>query len=214
MKTPSFAYENKHWQHSLSVAGIDSAGLGALAGPVVAAAVMFPLSFSKERGVGGEVIRDSKTLSAKQREKAAIWIKANTIWAVGQAGPREIDRINIKQADHLAMLRAVQALAQKPGRLLIDGSPAKLDTDIICEHIIKGDQVSYSIAAASILAKTHRDNIMEILSEERPEYGFAGHKGYGSAGHLQALKEHGPCSEHRQTYAPVRRALTKYQATA
>ncbi len=230
MQTPSFAPEARYWQQGIKlIAGIDEVGMGALAGPVVAGAVVFrsflPLtkgeikppeaSLAKggrgwEKEQGGLLIRDSKTLSPRQREKAATWIRVHALaWAVGEATVEEINTLNIRIASHLAMRRAVDTLSVQSEMLLIDGHPASPHPRVPAANLIKGDQRSFSIAAASILAKVHRDALMVKLHMAFPDYNFAGHKGYGSAQHLAALKEFGPTSHHRATYAPIARLLTK-----
>ncbi len=182
--------------------------MGALAGPVVAAAVVFNNSTQAEKSSEklsiNVSIRDSKTLSTGQREKAACWIKEFALsWAVGSASVDEITALNIRGAAHLAMQRAVDKLKVKPDLLLIDGNPAQPHPNIIAVNIVKGDALSYSIAAASIIAKVHRDNLMTKLDSLFPIYGFAQHKGYGSRDHLAMLNKHGPSLHHRPTYAPV-----------
>jgi ribonuclease HII len=192
------------------IAGIDEAGRGPLAGPVVAAAVVLPPQFAD----GG--IKDSKLLTAKQREQLAPIIKANAIsWGLGIVDVEEIDRSNILKATLMAMAKACQSLTPAPDYLLIDGNQTiPADFFILAEPynrhppkqaaIIKGDRICLSIAAASIIAKVTRDEIMVELHARYPQYGFAGHKGYGSAAHLEALRRHGPSPAHRRTFAPVR----------
>jgi ribonuclease HII len=180
------------------VAGLDEAGSGCWAGPVFAAAVILPTDSRIA------LIRDSKTLSPRQRAEAAALIKERaTAWAVGSASPEEIDRLNIRRAGALAMRRALEALAVAPDHVLIDaftlpGCPYPQ------KGIIRGDAKVKCIAAASIIAKTERDAFMLRLDAEHPQYGFAVHKGYGTAMHHEALKKHGPSAVHRMTYAPVR----------
>lgn len=162
-------------------------------------------------GKGGfALIRDSKTLSAKQREKAVEWIKSNAMaWAIGEASVAEITTLNIRAASHLAMRRAVDSLTILPQLLLIDGTPAEPHPAIPAANFIDGDAYIFSIAAASILAKVHRDAIMVALDQEYPAYQFAGNKGYGSRLHLVALGSHGASPHHRPTYAPVAATLAK-----
>ncbi len=156
---------------------------------------------------GRELIRDSKQLTERQREKAAVWIKENAVaWAVGEASVEEIDTINIRRASHLAMQRAVDALKVTPGMLLIDGTAAQPHPRIPAVNIIKGDQLCYSIAAASILAKVRRDKTMVKLARRFPGYGWDSNKGYGSAIHLAALCRLGITKHHRQSYAPIAKA--------
>lgn len=208
---PSFSIEQEYWsQDILHIAGLDEAGMGALAGPVVAAAVVFSQeqaeAFQKE--TVNIPVRDSKLLSARQREKAADLIRNRALcFAIGSASVEEIDSMNIRNASHLAMRRAIEGLTIEPAMLLIDGTSASIHPTIFSLSLIKGDQLSYSIAAASILAKVTRDAILQKLDVEFPAYGFASHKGYGAAIHMAALKEHGATAHHRKSYAPVARAL-------
>jgi ribonuclease HII len=193
-----------------SVAGLDEVGRGPLAGPVVAAAVVLP------RGYMHAEIRDSKLLSPKQRDRLAPVIQQHAeSWGLGVVEVDEIDRINILQASLLAMVKALDALKAQPDCLLIDGNqaiPAKLFqgsrwlsmASPFQQTIVKGDQLCLSIAAASIIAKVARDEMMVGYDRQFPEYGFAGHKGYGSAAHLAALRRHGPSPIHRKSFAPVR----------
>jgi len=184
------------------IAGVDEAGRGPLAGPVVAAAVIL------DPGSAIAGLADSKKLSARRREALAITIRGQALhWSVGVATVAEIDEINILQAALLAMQRAVQTLAVLPTRLLIDGD--KLPKSLPCpaESIIRGDQTVACISAASILAKTHRDALMATVDAHYPEYGFNQHKGYGTAQHLAALARLGVTPWHRRSFAPVRRVL-------
>jgi ribonuclease HII len=192
------------------IAGLDEVGRGPLAGPVVAAAVVLP------RGFVHAEIKDSKLLSPKQRERLAPLIQQQAeSWGLGIVEVEEIDRINILQASLLAMVKALDALPMPPDCLLIDGNqpiPAKLFQgsrwsalpSAFQQTIVKGDQLCLSIAAASIVAKVARDEMMIGFDRQFPEYGFAGHKGYGSAAHLEALRRHGPSPIHRLSYKPVR----------
>jgi ribonuclease HII len=202
---PSFEHEEQYWNQGITmIAGIDEVGMGCLAGPVVAAAVIW-----RPDTEIAAVIRDSKQLSEKQRANAEVFIKEHAIvWAVGEASVAEIKGLNIRKASHVAMHRAVAGLKIQPEILLIDGNPAQPHPAIPAVNIIKGDQLSFSIAAASILAKVHRDRFMQQLDTHFPAYGFAGHKGYGAPLHLAALKEHGPTVHHRASYAPVAALLT------
>jgi ribonuclease HII len=179
------------------VCGIDEAGRGPLAGPVVAAAVML----DPARPIVG--LNDSKKLSEKRREALALEIREKALaWSVAEASPTEIDRINILQATFLAMQRAVAGLRVLPARAVVDGNrcPALA---IPVEAVVKGDGKIAAIAAASILAKTARDKGMRELHERYPQYGFDRHMGYPTALHLAALKTHGPCPEHRKSFGPV-----------
>ena len=180
------------------IAGIDEVGRGPLAGPVVAACIVLPEGFDLTG------INDSKKLTERQRERADERIRRDALaLALGVVGPDEIDRINILRATHQAMRLAFLALSPVPDYVLIDGLPVR---DFPCpmqQAIIKGDSHSASIAAASIVAKVARDNLMRQYDAVYPEYGFAGHKGYGAATHLAALRQHGPCPIHRRSFAPV-----------
>jgi ribonuclease HII len=179
------------------VAGVDEAGRGCLFGPVFAAAVIL----DKRRPVRG--LQDSKQLSADRREELAAVIKDRAVaWAVAEASNSEIDRMNIYQASRLAMLRAVKALAPSPDYLLLDAM--RLELGIAQESLIRGDARCRSIAAASILAKTARDASMGEWDRIYPDYGLAGHKGYCTRIHLEALARLGPTPHHRFSFAPVR----------
>ena len=182
------------------IAGIDEAGRGPLAGPVVAAAVI--LSDIPIAGVG-----DSKQISALQRDKVAQLICKQAIaWAVAWVKPKDIDRLNILQATLLAMQKAVTRLVQQPTKALIDGNCCP-QLSMPAEAIIKGDSKIACIGAASILAKVVRDRFMAIfLDKKYPQYGFAQHKGYPTALHKLALQQHGPCAAHRFSYKPVQDA--------
>jgi ribonuclease HII len=180
------------------VAGVDEAGRGPLAGPVVAAAVVLPHGFALDG------LNDSKKVSAAKREQlhAILTTTAGILWAVAEAAVEEIDRLNILRATHLAMARAVQGLPSKPDHALVDGLPVR---GLPVDHtaVVEGDTLSLSIAAASIIAKVTRDRLMVELDTRFPQYGFARHKGYGVREHLVALRKHGPCPAHRRTFAPV-----------
>ncbi|MEP7274760.1 MAG: ribonuclease HII [Betaproteobacteria bacterium] len=181
----------------LLVAGVDEAGRGPLAGPVVAAAVIL----DRKRPVDG--LRDSKLLTGAARDRLAREIRANAIaWAVAAADVAEIDTLNILQASLLAMRRAIEALAVSPSEALIDGDRCP---SLACPSraIVKGDRDVPAISAASILAKTVRDAMLVDLDRLYPLYGFAQHKGYATAVHLAALNRHGPCPAHRRSFAPV-----------
>ena len=183
------------------VAGVDEAGRGPLAGPVVAAAVIL----DDQRPIKG--LNDSKKLSAKQREKLYDEIRAKALCcSVAQASVDEIDQLNILQATLLAMKRAVEGLRLKPAKVLVDGNRLPV-LDVLAEAIVKGDATVPAISAASILAKVTRDRWCAELDAAYPQYGFAGHKGYGTAEHLAALQAHGACPEHRKTFAPVTAVL-------
>nr|VFJ48329.1 MAG: RNase HII [Candidatus Kentron sp. DK] len=180
------------------IAGVDEAGRGPLAGPVVAAAVILDPD-NPIPGVG-----DSKKLSAGRREKLAILIRERSIaWALGRADAGEIDALNILQASLLAMRRAVLALPVAPVRVLVDGNRAP-DLPFEVRTIVGGDGTEPAIGAASILAKVARDAEMVVLDGRYPQYGFARHKGYPTRAHVAALREHGPCPIHRFSFGPVR----------
>ncbi|MFH1354464.1 MAG: ribonuclease HII [bacterium] len=209
IKNPTFDYEKQYWDEGVKlIAGVDEVGMGALAGPVAAAAVVFNRDVKIQTAT--VAIRDSKQLSEKQRVKAAKWIKENAAaWAVGEASIEEITELNILRASHLAMQRAVKGLPVQPDLLLIDGRPAKINTVMPRINIIKGDSLSLSIAAASIMAKVYRDGLMIELDKKYPAYGFASHKGYGSLTHRMALKKYGAVPCHRPTYEPVLQVLDR-----
>ncbi len=180
------------------IAGIDEAGRGPLAGPVAAAAVILPKNYHCPG------LDDSKKISPSKRQilYQQITNHPDISWAVATADREEIDRLNILQATHLAMRRAVEALSPLPDHCLIDGLPVK-NFPIPHDGIIKGDGLSLSIAAASIIAKVTRDWIMFELDQEFPQFGFAKHQGYGTKMHLEALRIHGPCCQHRRSFKPV-----------
>lgn len=185
-----------------AIAGIDEAGRGPLAGPVLAAAVMLA------PGQTIEGVNDSKKLSEKQRERLFERIMAEALAVgVGEASAELIDRINILQATRQAMLAAVTNLTLAPDYLLIDGI-TKIASPLPQQTIKQGDSRSASIAAASIIAKVTRDRLMREYDLLYPQYGFAGHKGYGSAAHLAALRSHGPCPIHRATFGGVKELLS------
>ena len=206
---PSFAPEEGVRAKYSSIAGIDEAGRGPLAGPVFAAAVIFPANYNPE---WLPLLDDSKKLSEKRREELFILIADDPklYTAIEQATAKEIDEINILQATHLAMRRAAQALKQAPDFCLIDGLPVK-EFPFPSNGLVKGDSKSYSIAAASILAKVARDHLMIDLAKRYPQYEFQRHKGYGTKIHLEALQAHGPCPEHRLSFRPVQNAAEAHQ---
>ncbi len=230
------AYENGCYARGFKcVAGLDEAGRGTWAGPVVAAAVILPrellnaisdFSNSKiESPTSMPDIKDSKLLTARKRDVLASWIRDRAVsWGVGVVDSQEIDRINILNASLLAMTQALNHLYPKPDCILIDG-PHKIPPEILGKvqnlrdvqidlsqlgrfprqrAIAKGDRLCLSISAASILAKVERDRIMKDYDRLYPQYGFARHKGYGSASHLTALERHGPTPIHRMSFKPVR----------
>ena len=183
------------------VAGVDEAGRGPLAGPVVAAAVIL----DSRRPVHD--LADSKVLTARARERLAKIIRSRARgFAVASASVAEIDEMNILQASLLAMTRAVEALPLLPELVLVDGNQVpRLGCEVRC--IVSGDSIVPEISAASIIAKVERDRTMTLLDRRHPEYGFASNKGYPTPTHRRALERHGPCPEHRSTFAPVRRAI-------
>ena len=187
-----------------TIAGIDEAGRGPLAGPVVAAVVVL----APWQAIAG--VRDSKQLTAAQRTVAAGRIRADAVeWAIGEATREEIDEFNILQATFLAMQRAFARLTRPPQRVEIDGNRAPRLPGYagLVETVVEGDRLRPAIGAASILAKVHRDGLMDGLHSRYPEYGFGRHKGYPTAAHLAVLARQGPCPEHRRSFAPVRAAL-------
>ncbi len=204
---PDFSFEN---QYRGFVAGIDEAGRGPWAGPVIAGAVVFlnknchPVLLSE--------LNDSKKLSKKKREKLYNLLldeaqNGHLLYGIGSADASEIDRLNILQATFLAMRRALEALPQKPDFALIDGNRAPADFPAQVQTIIGGDGKSLSVAAASILAKVYRDRLMTKLALQYPYYGFEKNAGYGTKAHIEGLLKYGVCPEHRKTYRPVAEVL-------
>lgn len=186
------------WAAGLHVGGVDEAGRGALAGPVVAAAVILP--------PGRYPFRDSKTLSPQQRRRLETLVRSVALaWGVGLAEPQEIDALGILRATHLAAGRALEQLTLSPQALITDY--LHLSTSLPLRAPARADRDSPTVAAASILAKVVRDRLMLELDRTYPHYGFARHKGYGTAHHLEALARHGPCPLHRHSFAPVAQAL-------
>ena len=191
------------------LAGVDEAGRGPWAGPVVAGAVMIEPAFAAAEADGFfHGLTDSKKLTPARREFffAQLQSRPEISWAVGQADVGEIDSLNILRATHLAMARALAALQPPAEFALVDGLPVK---GLPCPHraIVRGDSLSLSIAAASIIAKVTRDHQMLELDRQFPGYGFAAHKGYGTAAHQRALRELGPTSQHRRSFRPIRELL-------
>jgi ribonuclease HII len=192
------------WDLPGLIAGVDEAGRGPLAGPVVAAAVIL----DDLNPIAG--LNDSKKLTALKREKLFDEIRAKALCcSIAQASVEEIDEINILQATLLAMRRAVEGLRLKPSKVLVDGNRLPV-LDVLAEAIVRGDATVPAISAASILAKVTRDRWCATLDQQYPQYGFAGHKGYGTVEHLAALKAHGACPEHRKTFAPVTQVLRAF----
>jgi ribonuclease HII len=189
------------WDAPGLIAGVDEAGRGPLAGPVVAAAVILD---DLNPIIG---LADSKKLTALKRERLFDEIRAKALCcSIAEATVEEIDELNILQATLLAMRRAVEGLRLKPTKVLVDGNRLPV-LDVLAEAIVKGDSKVQAISAASILAKVHRDRWCQELHAQYPQYGFDGHKGYGTAAHLQALKEHGATPWHRKSFAPVAEVL-------
>ena len=185
------------WDTPGLIAGVDEAGRGPLAGPVVAAAVIL----DDRQPIAG--LADSKTLSPLKRARLFDDIRAKALCcSIAEASVEEIDRLNILQATLLAMQRAVQGLRLKPAKVLVDGNRLPV-LDVMAEAIVQGDSKVAAISAASILAKVHRDRLCEQWHVQFPMYGFDNHKGYGTPAHIQALREHGPCPWHRRSFAPV-----------
>jgi ribonuclease HII len=185
------------WEPVGLTAGVDEAGRGPLAGPVVAAAVILD-DAKRIRGLA-----DSKLLTPMAREKLYDQIRDKALCcSVGEASVEEIDSLNIFHATMLAMKRAVEGLRLKPARVLVDGNRLPR-LEVYCEAIVDGDAKIKSISAASIIAKVHRDRILVRLHEEFPHYGFAAHKGYSTPEHLEALRVHGACRHHRRGFSPV-----------
>ncbi len=184
------------------VCGVDEAGRGPWAGPVCAGAVIL----DPDRPIAG--LTDSKKLTERRRlDLEAEILSGAQAWSLGWAVAQEIDTLNIRRATHLAMSRAVRGLHVPPTLALIDGNdPPRQGIDCPTRAIIRGDLTEPAISAASILAKCARDRLMQTLDRAYPGYGFAKHKGYGTAAHAQALAQHGPCPEHRMSFAPVARA--------
>jgi len=199
-------FEIELWEQGFNmIAGVDEAGMAPLAGPVVAAAVMFP------PGTDIAGVDDSKRLDAQARTTLALEIRARASGlGVGTASVEEIDQLNIYHAALLAMRRAVEALPRRPQHVLVDARTVP-GVDVPQNTFNKGDGINFTIAAASIIAKTERDCMMESLDRRYPGYGFATHKGYGTPEHLDALQRLGPCSAHRRSFAPVAAALGRMQ---
>ena len=198
---PDFRFEREAGAPLRLVCGVDEAGRGPWAGPVVAAAVILDAA---DIPAG---LNDSKKLDAARREHLFAQLQESAVIGIGEASVEEIDRLNILKATMLAMTRAVAALGTAPHFALIDGNRLP---DLACpaRAIVKGDALSLSVAAASIAAKTVRDRTMCELARAHPGYGFERHKGYGTAAHREALSRLGPCAAHRSSFAPIRKMLS------
>ena len=193
---PDYSYENGAMLRGYTaVCGVDEAGRGPLAGPVCAAAVILP------RDCVIEGLNDSKKLTERARERLFPIIKEKALaYSIAFASVEEIESINILNATFLAMNRAIDGLDIKPDYALIDGNRVPKGINIDCETVVKGDGKSCSVAAASVLAKVTRDNLMLEYDKQYPEYQFSAHKGYGTAAHTALIKEHGPCPIHRMSF--------------
>ena len=204
---PDFSLESTVYGQGFSlVAGVDEVGRGPLAGPVVAAAVIFPPDLTG-REPWLEALDDSKRLSPTQRDRAVEVVEAHALAiGVAQVGPDAVDSLGIGQASIQAMLRAVENLPLDPAYLLLDYVPLR-ECPIPFQTIVRGDKLSYSIAAASNVAKVARDRMMREANEVYPGYSFDRNKGYGTAQHLAQLRERGPCQIHRRSFRPVRESL-------
>jgi ribonuclease HII len=196
---PTLERERALWAKGFQVvAGLDEVGRGPIAGPVIAAAVVLP---PEQQPIDG--LRDSKLLSAKQRERLADEIRrAALAWALGGASVREIDRVNIRRAAALAMRRAVERLPQPPDYILLDGNPLP-ELDWEHEAIVGGDNLCQTVSAASVLAKCARDRLMGLLAPRYPDFGWDHNMGYATQDHLAALAQSGPSPHHRMTFGPV-----------
>jgi ribonuclease HII len=204
---PSFRHENRAYLDGATiVAGVDEAGRGPLAGPVVAAAAILP------RGFRHKILNDSKQLSPERRDElyAELTTRPGVAWAVGISDVEVIDAYNILRATWRAMVLALDALSVKPDYVLVDGLRVPA-IRIRQKAIVQGDCKSFSIAAASVIAKVTRDRMMLRIHEQFPQYNFAQHKGYGTPEHLAALEKYGPSPVHRKSFAPVRHAVEPVQ---
>jgi ribonuclease HII len=207
-----FEFERELWSRGVTrVAGVDEAGRGPLAGPVVAAAVVFPAA-GLEIGIDKRLreLKDSKQLTQRQREDFFTILTSDSKirYAIAVVDAATIDRINILQATHRAMNAALARLHPQPQHVLVDGRPVK-SMSLPNTALVKGDARSYSIAAASVLAKVTRDRMMQDFDARFPGYGFAEHKGYGTPQHLAAIAERGACPIHRRSFAPLKAAQTE-----
>lgn len=222
-KLPTFAFEEAARKSGYRIViGVDEAGRGPLAGPVVAAAARYrsdSLVFSPEADRYVRLIRDSKTLSEQQREYAYRWIVEHFETGVGIVDAETIDRVNILQATFLALRQAIDDVLKKCIRegesvgsvhILIDGNCTLPNVTYSQQAVVRGDAQVVSIAAASIVAKVTRDRLMRVFDSTYPKYGFAQHKGYGTAKHLEVLRQHGPCPIHRRSFVPVARLFREF----
>ncbi|MCM1295070.1 MAG: ribonuclease HII [Muribaculaceae bacterium] len=200
-QTSDFSIESEY--DGQIIAGCDEAGRGPLCGPVVAAAVIFP-----DRDIDIPiVIRDSKQMTASQRDTAYDWITQNTIWAVAECSPSEIDELNILWASMLAMERAVAALNTRPALCLIDGN--RVPKNLTGRAVVRGDAKSLSIAAASIVAKVTRDRIMQHLATQYPQYAWDKNAGYPTKSHLQAIEKYGINEHYRKSFGPIKKLIER-----
>lgn len=205
---PTLGAELSGWRAGLRhIAGIDEVGRGPMAGPVVAAAVVLD---PETPAPWWSDLRDSKALTARRRAELSDRLRATVAYGVGSASHSEIDTLGLVPATRQAMLRALAALPLRPDLLLIDAMTLP-ESDAEQRAIVHGDAICLSIAAASIIAKVERDQMMATYGEQYPEYGFARHRGYVTNEHLRALEEHGPCPIHRRSFAPVREYLERHQ---
>lgn len=209
----NLSYERNLYTNGYNlIAGIDEAGRGPLAGPVVAACAIFRPDFSQDDIEFSELrkVNDSKQLNTKTREEVyEEIIKKCLAYGIGVCDNKIIDRINILQAAFLAMKKAISAMKQKPNYLLVDGGFAIPNSSLKQEAVVDGDAKIFSIAAASIIAKVTRDRLMRDAHERFPNYGFDKNKGYGTKFHLACLKKYGPCEIHRQSFRPVKNSKNK-----
>lgn len=209
MSGPDFSFEEAAFAAGARlVAGVDEVGRGPLAGPVSAAAVILDVTRIPEG------LNDSKQLSAKRRAELAVQIMETADWCVAHASVEEVDRLNILQASHLAMCRAVQGLRQRPCLALVDGNRLPRDLPVPGQAVVKGDARSVSIAAASIIAKLLRDRIMVDLAQQHPGYGWDVNAGYPTKQHRQALLDLGVTPHHRRSFGPVHKILCKEPVTS
>lgn len=208
-------FEQEAWaQGARRLSGVDEAGRGPLAGPVVAAAVVVARTFLETEATRSlQTLTDSKQLSAKRRELFydLLMSSPDVEVGIGSASVAEIDALNILRATHLAMRRAIEHLTPLPDLALVDGRPVQ-GLPVPHRAIVGGDGVSLSIAAASVLAKVTRDRLLVELAAQYPAYGFDRHKGYGTRAHLEALQRHGPCPVHRRSFAPVAQGVLEFDS--